>query len=158
MTIIHQDAPEMRTHLDALHEQGYDLDIKHTATGFTIVATRTTEITVTAGTLDEALAMADAQAPGSADRALAALAEYTSRFDCDSGGWHLRSALLAALIASRHGIDPVETVDLARDEPFDERVREAGRAADRLLAGARRRWEAAEYGEAALAERQMSRG
>ncbi|OPG13699.1 hypothetical protein [Microbispora sp. GKU 823] len=155
MTII-QDAPQMRTHLDALHQQGYDLDIKHLPDGgFTIVATRTTEITVTAGTLDEALALTDAQAPGSVDRVFAALGEYAWRFECAS---HLRSMLLAALIAGKCDIDPAQIVDLARDEPFNERVREAGREADRLLAEARRRWEAAEYGEATLAEGQVARG
>ncbi|MFI7628453.1 hypothetical protein [Microbispora rosea] len=154
MTIIHQDAPEMRTHLDALHEQGYDLDIKHTATGFTIVATRTTEITVSAASLDEALAKAHMEAPGDLDRVFAALGEYAWRFSCSS---HLRSMLLAALIAGSHDIDPAQIVDLAREAPFDERVRSAGRVADELLAEARRRWETAEYGEALQAEGQVAR-
>jgi len=78
----------------------------------------------------------------------AALAEYAARYEIDHGGSHLRTALLAALIAST-GVTPGEAIDLARDEPFDERVRWAGREADRLMAEARRAWHA---------EGQVSRG
>jgi len=81
------------------------------------------------------------------ERGIAALAEYAARFELDHGGSHLRTALLAALIASTHDLTPGEAIDLAREDAFDDRVREAGREADRLMGEARRRREAQEYGE-----------
>lgn len=86
--------------------------------------------------------------PTTTNPVIATLAEYADRYQLDHGGSHLRTVLLAALIAST-GVTPGEAIDLARDEPFDERVRWAGREADRLMAEARRAWHA---------EGQVSRG
>ncbi|GAA0402575.1 hypothetical protein GCM10009530_63150 [Microbispora corallina] len=79
--------------------------------------------------------------------ALTTLAEYATRFSNDSGGAHLRTALLAALLAHRHGLEPEQAIDLARNDYFDGRVQDASAEADRLMAESRRRWQAAEYGE-----------
>ena len=60
MSTIFQDAPPMRTHLDALREQGYTLDITHTAGGYDIAAHGPRDIAVSAPTLAQALASAAA--------------------------------------------------------------------------------------------------
>ncbi|MGI5155762.1 hypothetical protein [Microbispora sp. CA-102843] len=73
MTIIHQDAPKMRPNLDALHDQGYQVDITHTPDGFTIAAHGPRDLAVSAPTLAQALATTATQAiaPAPALRRLA---------------------------------------------------------------------------------------
>ncbi len=85
--------------------------------------------------------------PATTNPVFATLAEYAARFEIDHGGSHLRTVLLAALIADKHHVAPGEAIDLARDDAFDDRVRSAGREADRLMGEARRRWEAADAPE-----------
>lgn len=68
-----------------------------------------------------------------ADRILAALAEFVNRHYMDSSGGHLKAALRTALIAARHDLAPHETVDLAVNDYWDERVRDASQEQDRML-------------------------
>ncbi|MFC4006538.1 hypothetical protein ACFOY2_04855 [Nonomuraea purpurea] len=88
---------------------------------------------------------------GGAVRPLGTLALYTYLYRPDSGGGHLRTALLAQILTDQHGIVPDEAIELARLDAFDERVRAAGSEADRLIADAERKALAAEYGQAASA-------
>lgn len=70
--------------------------------------------------------------------ALEALAAYTSVYESDHGGQHLRTALLAAILSHRLGLDPAKAIDLAVYESFDDRVKAAGFEANDLIAQARR--------------------
>lgn len=83
--------------------------------------------------------------------AIQALAVYVSRYENDLGGSHLRSALLAAILADRYGLDEARAVDVARGYDDDPRVREAGNERDRLIEQARRAALAADMGEAVSA-------
>jgi len=78
--------------------------------------------------------------PTTTNPVIATLAEYADRYQLDHGGSHLRTVLLAALIADEYQVAPGEACDLARDGAFDDRVRWAGREADRLMGEARRAW------------------
>ena len=79
--------------------------------------------------------------------ALEAIAAYAAEYGTDTGGHYLRSALVAALVADRHLVAPVAAVELARFEPYDPRVEDAAREADRLIEVRRREALAAEYGQ-----------
>jgi hypothetical protein len=85
-------------------------------------------------------------------RILATLAQYVDEYSVDSGGGHMRTMLRAALLADRHGLAPDKAIDLARNDAWDGRVRDAGRELDRLLGEARRVAEAREDGESAADE------
>src|SRR5690606_13679237 len=65
--------------------------------------------------------------------ALEAIAAYAAEYGTDTGGHYLRSALVAALVADRHLVAPVQAVELARFEPYHPRVEDAAREADRLI-------------------------
>lgn len=84
--------------------------------------------------------------PDRAERMLAALVTYVDEHHLDARG-HLRTALLAVLLADRHDLAPAEAMDLAVYDAFDERVIDAGVERDRLLAEARKAQLAAEYDE-----------
>jgi hypothetical protein len=79
--------------------------------------------------------------------ALETFAAYTQAFQSDSGGGHLRIALLAAILSDRHQLHSTEAIDLARSMDRDERVCAAGDERDRLIDQARRAALAAEMGE-----------
>ncbi|MEV0382304.1 hypothetical protein [Nonomuraea sp. NPDC050643] len=80
-------------------------------------------------------------------KVLETLAAYTQANALDTGGGHLRTALLAAVLVDRHEVDPGEAIALARYDAFDSRVREAGNEVERLIKEARRAVLAAEMGE-----------
>lgn len=79
--------------------------------------------------------------------ALEALAAYTSVYESDHGGQHLRTALLAVILSHHFELTPEMAIDLAVNDAFDDRVRAAGHEADRLIAQVRRTAQAIEYGE-----------
>ncbi|MFB4265393.1 hypothetical protein [Nonomuraea sp. GTA35] len=66
-------------------------------------------------------------------KVLETLAAYTQEYLCDSGGGHLKTALLAAVLTEQQQIPAAEAIDLAAHEPWDPRVREASQEKDRLL-------------------------
>lgn len=78
--------------------------------------------------------------------ALDALAAYAAEYGSDAGGHYLRSALVAAILADRHQIPPVEAVEMARYEPYEPRVDEAWTEANRLIGERKSAALAAEYG------------
>lgn len=62
-------------------------------------------------------------------------------------GLTLDTAILAALIATRHRVPAAKAVDLAMHEAFDERVKDAGAERARLIEQARRAAQDAEYAD-----------
>jgi hypothetical protein len=83
-------------------------------------------------------------APSTADQLIETLAVYVDEHSLDSGGSHQRTMLLAACIVRLFDVSPGEAIDLARNDPFDERVSAAADAREELLDLARRLRENAE--------------
>jgi hypothetical protein len=75
---------------------------------------------------------------------LSALATYAYMYGLEQGGSSLRTALLVEVLVQSHELSVFEAIDLARNDSFDPRVREAGDERDRLLDAARRAVLAAE--------------
>ncbi|WP_327088566.1 hypothetical protein OIE66_40665 [Nonomuraea sp. NBC_01738] len=84
----------------------------------------------------------------SVERVLDTLAAYVVDHSLDVGGVHQRNMLLAAILAHRHGVDPGNAIDLARNSTCDDRVRDASAVAERLIKAAQRRADADDYGQA----------
>lgn len=79
--------------------------------------------------------------------ALATMAAYIYEFQNDQGGGHLRTALLAQILADRYGLEPAHAIRVARSTEHHDDIKQAGRERDELIDQARRAAVAAEMGE-----------
>lgn len=70
---------------------------------------------------------------------LSVWATYAHIYGPDTGGNHLRTALLVEILVQRYEVDVFEAIRLAREDWWDQRVKEAGYERDRLIEEARRR-------------------
>ena len=96
--------------------------------------------------MDKSTTVAPEQAT---ERVLQTLAAYAYEYGPDAGGHYLRSALVAAILADTHQVEPAKAVEMARYEPYDPRVEAASREADRLISVQEKAALVAEYGGAA---------
>ncbi|NUW45597.1 hypothetical protein [Nonomuraea rhodomycinica] len=86
-----------------------------------------------------------ARTDDASDRITAALATYVDEHSSDAGGGHQRTMLLAAQIARLFNVTPGQAIDLAKHDPYDDRVKAASQARDEALARARHARENADY-------------
>ncbi|GAA3172931.1 hypothetical protein [Nonomuraea roseoviolacea] len=92
-----------------------------------------------------------ARTDDASERITATLAAYVDEHSCDAGGGHQRTMLLAAQIARLCYVTPDQAIDLAKHDPYDDRVKAASQARDEALARARHARENADYDETPVA-------
>ncbi|MFI7468212.1 hypothetical protein [Nonomuraea sp. NPDC049646] len=88
----------------------------------------------------------DGLLPTPASDPIETLAAYCDLYEMDIAGAAMRSSLLATLLTRDHNLPAAAAVQLTR-EGYDDRVRAAGREADRLIQQARHARLAADYDE-----------